>query len=119
MGGSGRSILVGDKGPDKITAGSGDTILIGGFTDFDSSSIAHDLALESILAEWQSSNSYATRISHIKSGGGLNGSNRLVFGVTVHDDGSANALIGGIGNDWFFEGTQDTIKNKRQGEQVN
>jgi Ca2+-binding RTX toxin-like protein len=119
VGGSGRSILIGDKGPDTITAGSGDTILIGGFTDFDSSSVAHDLALESILAEWQSSNSYATRISHIKNGGGLNGSNTLVFGVTVHDDGSANTLIGGSGNDWFFKGIHDTIKNFRKGEQVN
>jgi hypothetical protein len=118
-GGSGRSILIGDKGPDTITAGTGDTILIGGFTDFDSSSIAHDLALESILAEWQSSNSYAIRISHIKSGGGLNGSNRFVFGVTVHDDGSANTLIGSVGNDWFFKGVHDTIKNLRPGEQVN
>src|SRR5271166_914662 len=119
VGGSGRSILIGDKGPDKITSGSVDTILIGGFTDFDSNSLAHDLALESILAEWQSSNYYATRISHIKSGGGLNGANTLVFGVTVHDDGSANTLIGGVGNDWFFKGAVDTIKNRRPGEQVN
>jgi len=118
-GGSGRSILIGDQGADTITAGSGDTILTGGSPDFDSSSVAHDLALESILAEWQSSDSYATRIAHIKNGGGLNGSNTLVFGVTVHDDGSANTLIGGVGNDWFFQGSKDTIKNLRKGEQVN
>jgi hypothetical protein len=73
-----------------LIGGAGaDTILIGSFTNFDSDSIAHDLAPGSIFAEWQSANSYATRNSHIKNGGGLNGSNRPVFGVIVHDDSSA------------------------------
>jgi hypothetical protein len=118
-GGPGRSILIGDKGADTITAGSGDTILIGGYTDYDSSSLANDQALESILAEWQSANPYALRISQIKSGGGLNGPNRLVWGGTVHDDGSANTLIDGAGMDWFFAEALDTIKNQKPGEQVN
>jgi hypothetical protein len=118
-GGPGRNILIGDKGADTITAGAGDTILIGGYTDYDSSSLAHDQALESILAEWQSSNPYALRISHIKFGGGLNGPNLLAWGVTVHDDGSANTLIDGAGMDWFFAGALDTIKNLKPGEQVN
>jgi hypothetical protein len=118
-GGSGGSVLIGDKGADTITAGSGDAILIGGYTDYDSSSLAHDQALESILAEWQSANPYALRISHIKSGGGLNGPNQLVWGVTVHDDGSANTLVDGAGMDWFFAGALDTIKNRKPGEQVN
>jgi hypothetical protein len=118
-GGPVRSILIGDKGKDTVTGGVADDIVIGGFTDFDSSSIAHDLALASILAEWQSSNLYKTRIGHIKNGGGLNGSNKFVFGVTVHDDGSANTLTGGPGQDWFFRGAHDTITDLEAGEQVN
>ena len=118
-GGSGNSILIGDKGKDQITGGSGGAILIGGYTNYDPSNIANDLALESILAEWQSANSYATRIKHILKGGGLNGSNRLVWKVTVHDDGSANTLIGGSGQNWFFKGAHDKLVNKKPGERVN
>jgi hypothetical protein len=118
-GGSGLSILIGDRGADSITAGSGGTVLIGGYTDYGASGLAHDLALESILAEWQSADPYATRVNDLINGGGLNGTNRLAWGVTVHDDGSANTLIGGAGKGWFFQGALDTIKNKKPGEQVN
>jgi hypothetical protein len=98
--------------------------LIAGYTDYDSSSLANDLALESILAEWQSANSYTTRISHIKNGGGLNGSNRLVWGTTVHDNSlaRANTLIGGGGlggQNWFFANQTHTIINKTLSEKLN
>jgi hypothetical protein len=68
--------LIGGQGVDTVTGNSGNDILIGGSSGYDSSSLAHDLALDSILAEWQSANSYATRISLIKNGGGLNGARR-------------------------------------------
>ncbi len=118
-GGNGPSILIGGMGNDIVTGGSADDIVIGGYTNYDSSSNVNDLALMSILDEWQSANSYLTRIAHIKSGGGLNGTNTLVFGVTVHDDGSTNTLTGGAGMDWFFEGTKDTITDLASGEVVN
>jgi Ca2+-binding RTX toxin-like protein len=118
-GGSGRSILIGGSGADQIAAGSGDSILIGGDTVYDSSSLAHDLALESILAEWQSADSYATRVADITNGGGENGANRLAWGITVSDDDAANVLIGGIGMDWFFKGAKDELKYLRPGEQIN
>jgi hypothetical protein len=119
IGGSGRSILIGGKGNEIVKGGSDDDIAIGGYTDFDSTGDAHDQALMSILAEWQSANSYATRISHILSGGGLNGSNKLVFGTTVHDDGNSSTLTGNTGSDWFFKGAHDTITDKATGERVN
>ncbi len=124
VGGSGRSILIGGKGKDTVTGNSGGDILIAGYTNFDSSSLANDLALESILAEWQSANSYATRISHIKNGGGLNGSNKFDWGVTVHDNSTANAnkLTGGGGaggQNWFFANLSHTTTNKTPGEQLN
>ena len=121
IGGTGRSLLIGGKGKDTVTGNSGGDILIAGYTDYDSSSIAHDLALDSILAEWQSANSYATRISHIKHGGGLNGSNELDWGVTVHDNSIANAnkLTGSGSGNWFFANRRHTHTNKKPGEQLN
>jgi hypothetical protein len=124
VGGSSRSLLIGDKGPSTITGHSGNDILIAGYTSFDSSSLANDLALDSILAEWKSANSYATRISHLKNGGGLNGSNKLVWGVTVHDNAVANAntLTGGggaSGQNWFFANVTHTKTNKTPSEQLN
>ena len=123
-GGTGRSILIGGKGKDTVTGGSGNDILIAGYTDFNNSSLANDLALDSILAEWQSGNSYSTRISHIKNGGGLNGSNKFDWGVTVHDNSTSNAnkLTGadepGALN-WFFANVSHTTTNKSAGEQLN
>jgi hypothetical protein len=124
LGGAGRSLLIGGKGKDTVTGNSGGDILIAGYTDYDSSSLAHDLALASILAEWQSANSYATRISHLKSGGGLNGSNKLIWGGTVHDNAIANAnkLTGGggaSGRNWFFANLTHTTTNKKPSEQLN
>lgn len=39
--------------------------MIGGVTDYDTSGLTHDLALDLILAEWRSAGSYASRIKHI------------------------------------------------------
>jgi hypothetical protein len=115
QGGSGRSVLIGGGGADHVKGGSGDDIVIGGTTNYDT----NDAALMSILAEWESSNSYVLRIKHLKFGGGLNGTNKLVFGTTVHDDGSANTLTGGAGMDWFFKGAHDIITDRQSGEEVN
>jgi hypothetical protein len=122
VGGTGRSLLIGGKGKDAIIGHSGGDILIAGYTDYDSSTLAHDLALDAILAEWQSSNSYATRIGHIKNGGGLNGSNKFVWGITVHDNAASNAntLTGGVGaQNWFFANVSHTRTNKKLGERLN
>jgi hypothetical protein len=116
-GGSGRSILIAGKGAGTVTGGSGDDIVIGGFTNYDSSSAANDLALEAILAEWQSGDSYATRVSKIKAG--LPGGYKLVWGTTVHDNRKAVTLTGGGGMNWFFKGTHDTITDYQNGEQIN
>jgi hypothetical protein len=121
LGGTGLSLLIGGTGNDTVTGGSGGDILIGGFTTFDQ---AHnEAALMSILAEWQSGKSYATRVSDLKFGGGLNGSNVLRLGTTVIDDGGADSLTGGShipgALDWFFQGAHDKIHNYEGGEQIN
>jgi hypothetical protein len=116
-GGSGRSILISDEGLATVKGGSADDIVIGGYTNYDASSLANDLALEAILAEWQSSDSYLTRISRIKAG--LPGGYALVWGTTVHDTGKADSLTGGGGMSWFFEGPLDTVTDHQAGEQIN
>jgi hypothetical protein len=123
-GGTGASILIADKGAAHITGGSGGDILIGGLTTFDTMTTAHEAALMSILAEWQSSDSYATRFHDIDTGtgGGLNGTNKLNFGTTVKSAGVADTLTAAISSqplDWFFAGVGDKIINKEKGEHVN
>jgi Ca2+-binding RTX toxin-like protein len=117
-GGSGRSILIGGKGNDAVKGGSGDDIVVGGYTSYDNSSAANDLALEAILGEWTSGDSYSTRITKIKAGVGTMHA-KLVSGTTVHDDGNASTLTGGAGTDWFFEGARDKTTDRVVGEQIN
>jgi Ca2+-binding RTX toxin-like protein len=112
-GGIGASILMAGSGTATVNGGSGNDILIGGTTAFD----ANYAALNSLLAEWQSSKTYAQRISDLKNGGGLNGTNRLVLNTTVHG-GGADILKGKGPNDWFFEFPGDTILGFVPGEQI-
>jgi hypothetical protein len=122
VGGSGRSLLIGGKGKDTVTGGSGNDILIAGSTDYDTSSLAHDQALDSILTEWQSSDSYKTRITKIKAG--VAGGYRFVWGTTVHDNSTSNAnkLTGADepgAHNWFFANLSHTTTNRSSGEQLN
>src|SRR5207245_11398397 len=80
-------------------------ILIGGTTDYDNNAAA----LAAILAEWGSTDSYATRIANLM--GTLNPS-------TVHDNGMADNLYGGAGMDWFFAGMADILFNHTSGEVI-
>jgi Ca2+-binding RTX toxin-like protein len=123
FGGLGRDILIGGAGASTLQAGNppatppgqGGAILIGGTTDFDGKATA----LAALLAEWSSSNDYATRIAHLTGtmGGGLNGTYLLKASTThsstdtVHDNGLIDKLSGGTGTDWFFEGMMDVFFN--------
>jgi hypothetical protein len=127
-GGAGRSILIAEEGAGNINGGSGSDILIGAKTSYDTSSLTNDIALEAILTEWQSGNSYSTRVSNIKNGLGLTAGNKLRWGYEVTDNNAANVLTGfptpdpPISNqvgDWFFAGAGDVIKKKESYEVVN
>jgi Ca2+-binding RTX toxin-like protein len=113
-GGAGASILMAGSGTATVNGGSGNDILIGGTTSFDTSYST----LDSLLAEWQSNKAYAQRVSDLKHGGGLNGTNTLVLNTTVHG-GGADTLVGKGPNDWFFEFANDTILGFVSGEQIN
>jgi Ca2+-binding RTX toxin-like protein len=121
-GGNGRSVLLGGLGADSITGGSGDDILIDGTTSFDKNLSA----LLLILNEWQSADDYQTRVSDLRNGGGLNGTNKLIAGTTVKVDMLADTLTGNAGLDWFFAnlgpgGVLDAITDPNNGgaEHVN
>ena len=75
----------------------------------------------SIFAEWQSANSYADRFDHILNGGGLNGSNTLVYGTTVKNDlaGDVVTALFGSGLNWFFQDGGDTLVNFQTGDRLN
>jgi hypothetical protein len=101
-GNNGRDFLIGGLGADILNGGNGDDLLIAGSTSYDAPTTVNQQALALILNEWSRTDiSYASRISHLQSGGGLNATARL-NGSTVQDDVSVDTLTGGLGQDWFL-----------------
>jgi Ca2+-binding RTX toxin-like protein len=112
--GPGRSLLFGGTGADTLLGGGGDDLLIAGTTHYD----ANTSALLAIMAEWKRTDAdYSTRIAHLRTGGGLNGTIKL-NSSTVYNDTSADLLTGGAGQDWFW-GNLSEITDLDPGEQRN
>jgi hypothetical protein len=139
IGGTGRNVIIGGAGGDTLDAhlSSGDNILIGGRTDWDSNLAA----LNAIFAEWTRTdlgpmNSFQIRYNDLLSGtGSTNPMNKLPDGTLVlltpatnktssngrvHADSSPDTLIGSNGIDpttskrvhnWFFYDSDDMIVN--------
>jgi hypothetical protein len=105
-GGTGRNLIIGGKGADTIVGKTGEDLVIGDYTDYD----ANIAALDAVMAEWLSADSYATRVSDISRGGGLNGA-YVLNNTTVHNDLASDAMTGGAGRDWFFASAGDIIKD--------
>ena len=120
--GSGRSLLIGSVGDDTLIGGSAGDVLIGGSTSYDAYSAKNNAALLAILREWDSADSYATRISKIDTG--LAGGAKLST-ATVHDDQNVDLLDGATNYpadpDWFWAGvgTNPDSTDAEAGEQVN
>ena len=95
-GGRGRDLLVGGTGVDRLDGGVGDDILIGGTTQHD----ADHAALDAVMAEWSSGNSYDQRISNLMAGVGC--TQYRLDTTTVFDDGAIDDLLGDRDDDWFF-----------------
>ncbi len=116
--GSGMNILIGaGPGGDTLTGGGKD-ILVSGTTAYDSNTAAHIAALDAILAEWTSSDSYSTRIGKIFAGVGPSGTDAL-NATTVTQDAKANTLKDGSSqsqnSNWFLGWTSDKV-TKQSGE---
>jgi Ca2+-binding RTX toxin-like protein len=131
QGGRRRDVIIGGRDSDRIVGQGGDDLLIAGLTAFDG-----DLtALQAIADEWNSADSYANRVAHLRGtlAGGLNGTVFLkgddelggVGSHTVFDDGAVDRLTGASGMDWFLTNTvadssalRDIITDHRGGELV-
>ncbi len=112
-GGTGINLLIAGTGTAALKAGSQSDLLIGGSTTYDS-----DLAaLAAIMAEWTSSDDYATRIERLTGteGGGANG-NTLLTTTTVLNNHHANTLTGGSGLDWFWKSARTISPVSRTGK---
>jgi hypothetical protein len=141
-GGSARNLLIAGPGTATQYAGSAGDILIGGTTSYDNNPTAlayimaacwrplagpywwndnNPTALAYIMAEWDSTDSYTTRIKKLSGGGGLNGS-YVLNSTTVSDSSVSDYLYGGAGLDWFFAHTKgknaDKVYNLTSGEVV-
>lgn len=96
--GNSRSLLIGGVGADQLFGGTADDLLIDGTTVHDGNAAA----LDAILAEWASANSYQDRIANLRgAGGGLNGDFQLE-GANTTSDAFVDTLTGNAGLDWYF-----------------
>jgi hypothetical protein len=115
--GNGRNLLLAGSGTSTLTGGNGDDILIGGTMSYynQSTGAINSVALNAIMAEWTSSKSYATRISDLQNGGGLNGS-YVLNNTTVGTGSGHDTLTGSGGTDWFQYTSGDKITDLAKGE---
>ena len=115
----GRDILIGGLGVDSLDGGDGDDILIAGRTTSDG--IFSNL--NAFRTEWTSGNSYATRITNLRTGVGspvasLKGKVYAPNNNVLNDStsGSVDTMTGGLGDDWFFKALDDVITDLFAGE---
>jgi Ca2+-binding RTX toxin-like protein len=110
-GGSGRDLLFGGSGADILRGGNGEDILVGGLTSYfnEATRVLNRTALDKIMEEWSRTDAdYATRVSHLLTGGGWNDPH-LLNNATVFDDAGAIDTLFGEGDlDWFLAGGGDT-----------
>jgi hypothetical protein len=81
-----------------VTGASNEDIVIGSFTSYDTNLAA----LGSILAEWQSTNTFQQRVNYLRNGGGINKNAILVADSTVFNDAVPDVITGGLGQDWLW-----------------
>ncbi len=101
LGGDGRDLLVGGSLNDVLFGGGDDDILLAGnFAHFNErNKVFNKVAIDAIMSEWTRLDvDHATRVNHLRNGGGLNGTTRL---NAVLSDGWPDMLSGGDGLDWF------------------
>ncbi len=90
--------------------GNGNDILISGTTIYDSDKPANITALDAILAEWSSTDSYGMRINKISTGIVVNNHTVALNSTTVQSNGAASTLSDGTGpvqNNWFIVNSSD------------
>ena len=107
--GTGSNILIGGGGaggsPGNTITGNGKDILISGTTSYNVNNAANIAALDAILAEWSSTDSYAVRISKISTGITVGTNTYALNSTTVKSNGFGNTVSDGIQpnqQNWFI-----------------
>jgi Ca2+-binding RTX toxin-like protein len=106
-GGNHADILVGGLGVDIIgTSGtdSGDDIVIGGRTNYDS----NKTAIDALITAWATKASFTAGVSSIGTGFTSGGVTYKLNTTTVFDDDVTDTFFGGAGLDWFFADVKPT-----------
>jgi Ca2+-binding RTX toxin-like protein len=114
QGDDGRDLLIGGLAADVLKGMGGDDVLIGSITTFDS----NQSALDALMAEWTSTNTYAQRVAYLTgTSGGANGTTYLIKNVTVLDDNKVkDTYFGGLDSDLFFLFPGEKAEDKEGGE---
>jgi hypothetical protein len=120
--GSGMNILIGGgPGGDTLT-GNGNDILVSGTSTYDADNAANIAALDAILAEWTSSDSYFVRIGKILAGVGATPGADALDSSTVSQDAKANVLQDGTSqtqnNNWFLGWSNDVVKKNAKETEI-
>jgi hypothetical protein len=113
--GSGMNILIGGGPGGDTLSDNGSDILVSGTGSYDSHNAAKIAALDAILAEWTSSDSYSARIGKIFAGVETGGADAL-DSSTVSEDAKANTLQDGSSqtqnNNWLLGWSNGVVKKK-------
>ncbi len=108
--GTGFNILIGGGGPNEIY-GNGKDILISGTTIYNPNTPANIAALDAILTEWYSNDSYAMRINTIFKGIVVGPNSYGLNGKTVHSNGQSSVVSDGPmqsqNQNWFIVNSTD------------
>ncbi len=108
--GTGENILIGGGGPNTIY-GNGNDILISGTTSYDGDTPANITALDTILAEWTSTDAYGTRINKILNGMTTGG--YALNATTVKSNSKVNMVSDGThqatNQNWFIVTRNDVV----------
>jgi Ca2+-binding RTX toxin-like protein len=116
---TGRDLLFGGSGNDSLDGGDDEDIVIGGLTTWfnETTKVLDRTATTAIWTEWTRTDLlYASRITNLKNGGGLNGTFKL-SALTVLTDTAAMAdtLTGGLSLDWFWQFAGDVVSDLNNG----
>ena len=113
---TGRNILIGGKGHDLLLGGGASGLLIGDSTDFDDpTNPAGEAGLTAIRNAWENPvGDYSARAAAVLALLSTNGTNA----AHIHDDGAADVLVSGWGEDLFFVGKGDWLLGRRRGAKV-
>jgi len=113
-----RDLLIGGSGTDTLVGGAGEDILLAGLTSYfsESTKVLDRPAIAAIVAEWVSTGAYLTRVTNLRTGGGLNGTYRLSVATVLTDTSTATDTLRGEDDlDWFWFFAGDTVADLHQG----